>query len=161
MNFKRFIPAAALASVAILAAPFVANAAPATGATSAAVGLSGGSTYPYPNHISESGVPEFGPWGTGDWHEAGLINWGEPTVRVVYDASVPGSYATAMGYINRWTAQERTAGFPQPGTRDGLREVGYTAHYSGVQVQVYGNNPSIDQGLLNTFAAEGWEYFYA
>jgi hypothetical protein len=36
-----------------------------------------------------------------------------------------------------------------------MREVGYTAHYDGVQVQVYSNNPYIAAQTSQAFANAG------
>ena len=43
----------------------------------------------------------------------------------------------------------------QPGVTTGLRAVGYSAQYNGVQVQVWGNNPAIDTGETSSLAQAG------
>jgi hypothetical protein len=103
---------------------------------------------------SQDGVPEYGAVGYGSWQEAGMVNLGEPTMRVVYDSSVPGAYALAQSIVAIDQAQYNY--LPQPGVRSGLPEVGYSAHINGVQIQLYGNNPNIDQSVRNLWASNGW-----
>ena len=43
----------------------------------------------------------------------------------------------------------------QPGVTTGLRQVGYSAHYDGVQFQLWGSNAYIDQQYVDLFAASG------
>ncbi len=111
--------------------------------------------YGVPTRISAGGVPEYGMVGSEIWQVAGLVNFGEPTVRVVYDQTVPGAQATANQLVVSMQAQMRQQGYNQPGVTTGLSEVADTAHYNGVQLQVYGDNASVDGMLLNTFAAYG------
>jgi hypothetical protein len=107
-----------------------------------------------PSHWTDGGVPEYGAWGTNvDWQVAGIVNIGEPSIRIVYDTSVPGSYSRAMQAVRSW--QSNYSNLQQPGVTTGLREVGYTAHYDGVQVQVYSNLPSVSAAASTAFAQAG------
>ena len=73
---------------------------------------------PFTRYSPDSDVPEYGLVGTGDWQVAGMVNLGEPTMRVVYDASVPGARNLAMSVVNTDAAEYSY--LPQPGVRDGL-----------------------------------------
>ena len=98
-------------------------------------------------------MPEYGRVGSGSWQVAGLVNMGEPTMRIVYDQTVPGAQARAMSDVYQMQAD-----YPyvqQPGVTTGLREVGYSAHYDGVQFQVCGDNPYIDSQVSANMAAAG------
>ena len=150
MKFTRFAATAAAlaASATVLFAQLapVASAAPAPGAMAPW-------TYSYPTRYTDSGVPEYGRIGQGVWQVAGIVNAGEPSIRVVYDQTVPGAYQTAMSTV--YSFQSSFANLPQPGVTTGLREIGYTAHYDGVQVQVYSNNPIISSAAATAFAQAG------
>jgi hypothetical protein len=135
-----------LAALVVLPLGSVANAASAPGAINPAI-------YAYPTHYTTDGTPEYGTYGSGNWQVAGLVNIGEPTLRVVYDASVPGAYQQAMATVYEFQAQAPS--LPQPGVTTGLREVGYTAHYNGVQIQVYSNLPSVSVTASTAFAQAG------
>jgi hypothetical protein len=77
---------------------------------------------PSPSHYASNGTPEYGQYGSGNWQVAGLVNIGEPTLRIVYDQSVPGAYQAATAIVSEFRAK-----FPnlqQPGVTTGLREVG-------------------------------------
>jgi hypothetical protein len=102
----------------------------------------------YPTRYSPSGVPEYGRVGGENYAVAGIINAGEPSIRVVYDDAIPGAHESAMSTLV--ALQASFAGFPQPGVIDGLHEVAYTAHYDGVQAQVYsavGVSPAVSQAF--------------
>jgi hypothetical protein len=45
---------------------------------------------------------------------AGLVNFGEPTVRVVYDETVPGANTSAAQLVAALQAQMRQQGYSQP-----------------------------------------------
>ena len=119
------------------------------------------SGYTVPTRMTDDGVAEYGLVGQGQWQVAGLINFGEPTVRVVYDQTVPGAQSQAQQLVLVLQSTMRSNGYSQPGSIAGLTEVGYTAHYDGVQLQVFGDNPGIDQFLINTFAAYGMPFLPA
>jgi hypothetical protein len=142
----------ALVSVALLAASHlsgVANAEPAAATVNPI-----GATSLSPIHYAPDGTPEYGVWGTDvDWQVAGIVNIGEPSIRVVYDTSVPGSYQQALATVRAW--QSNYSDLQQPGVTTGLREVGYTAHYNGVQVQVFSNLPSVSAAASTAFAQAG------
>jgi hypothetical protein len=141
--------AAALASAAILAAVQlapVANAAAAPGAIAPW-------TYAYPTRYTPSGVPEYGLVGQGTWQVAGIVNAGEPSIRIVYDQTVPGAYQLAMQTVYQF--QNSFNYLPQPGVTTGLHEIGYTAHYDGVQVQVYSDSPVMAGATSTAFAQAG------
>ena len=108
---------------------------------------------------SSDGTPQFGYVGQGQWQVAGLVNMGEPTIRIVYDQTVPGAYAAAMSDVYQLESVYPT--LQQPGVTTGLREVGYSAQYNGVQVQVWGNNPSIDTGVTSSLAQAGLPLIHA
>ncbi|HEY1295754.1 MAG TPA: hypothetical protein VGJ60_21980 [Chloroflexota bacterium] len=110
-------------------------------------------TYSYPTRYTESGVPEYGRVGQGSWQVAGIVNAGEPSIRVVYDQTVPGAYQTAMATM--YGFQSSFSNLPQPGVTTGLREIGYTAHYDGVQIQVYSNSPVLSSAAATAFAQAG------
>jgi len=138
-----------LASAAVLAvvqlAP-VANAAAAPGAIAPW-------TYVYATRYTESGVPEYGLVGQGSWQVAGIVNAGEPSIRVVYDQTVTGAYQLAMQTVYQF--QNSFYYLAQPGVTTGLHELGYTAHYDGVQVQVYSNSPVMAEAASTAFAQAG------
>lgn len=136
--------AAAASIAAVMALPITASAAPANPTPIYSS---------YPTRISESGVPEYGRVGQGVWQVAGLVNMGEPTMRIVYDQTVPGAQASAMSDV--YQLQSSFSTVPQPGTTSGLREVGYSAHYDGVQFQVWGNNTYIDSQVSTAMAQAG------
>lgn len=150
MRFARLATSAAAlaASAAIVFTQLApaASAAPAPGAVAPW-------TYNYPTRFTESGVPEYGRVGQGTWQVAGIVNAGEPSIRVVYDQTVPGAYQTAMSTV--YSFQSSFSYLPQPGVTTGLREIGYTAHYDGVQVQVYSNSPVISSAASAAFAQAG------
>ena len=109
--------------------------------------------YTSPNHYASNGTPEYGVYGSGDWQVAGIVNAGEPSFRIVYDKSVPTAYQTAMA-----TVSELQADFPslqQPGVTTGLKEVGYSAHYDGVQVQAYSESPALPGTAAASLAKAG------
>ena len=142
----------ALVSVALLAAPHLSGVANAESASAAinpdAYNLS------YPSHVTADGTPEYGLWGNNvSWQVAGIVNIGEPSIRIVYDTSVPGAYMKALAMVNTW--QSNYLYLPQPGVTTGLREVGYTAHYDGVQIQVYSNLPALSAAATTAFAQAG------
>jgi hypothetical protein len=147
-----------LISVATLAVGNV-QAEPAPGALGGPAPTGG--IYTTPTRISDDGVPEYGRVGRGTWQEAGIANAGEPSIRIVYDETVPGAREYANAMVNDLLSAGRSTGLREPGSRDGLNEVGYTAHYDGVQAQVYSNSPYVGQQLLDFFAQHGWTYFYA
>jgi hypothetical protein len=147
----RLAAAAAFVSLAALAAfPIAASAAPANPQAT---------YYPYPTRYSESGVPEYGLVGQGVWQVAGIVNMGEPSMRIVYDDTVPGARERASGAYYQLSGQMYQ--LSQPGTTAGLREVGYSAHYDGVQFQVWGNNPYIDSQVTRDMAEAGLPLFRA
>ena len=150
MKLARFATlSAGLAAAAILAAVQLApaaNAAPAPGAIAPW-------TYAYPTRYTPTGVPEYGLVGQGTWQVAGIVNAGEPSIRVVYDQTVPGAYQLAMQTVYQF--QNSFNYLAQPGVTTGLREVGYTAHYDGVQVQVYSNSPVMAGATSTAFAQAG------
>jgi hypothetical protein len=150
MKLPRIAAAAAavlsLAALVVLPLGSVANAASAPGAINPAI-------YAYPTHYTSDGTPEYGLYGAGTWQVAGIVNAGEPSFRVVYDQSVPGAYQSAMATVYQFQAAFPT--LPQPGVTTGLREVGYTAHYDGVQIQVYSNLPSVSVTASTAFAQAG------
>ncbi len=111
--------------------------------------------YAAPTRYSAGGVPEYGTVGSEVWQVAGLVNFGEPTVRVVYDETVPGAKAAAAQFVTAMQAEMRQQGYNQPGVTTGLSEVGDTAHYNGVQLQVYSDTPSMDRMVLAIFAGYG------
>jgi hypothetical protein len=137
--------ASATMLVVVQLAP-VANAAAAPGAIAP-------STYTYPTRYTDTGVPEYGLVGQGTWQVAGIVNAGEPSIRVVYDQTVPGAYQTAMQTVYQF--QNSFNYVAQPGVTTGMREIGYTAHYDGVQVQVYSNSPTIAGAVSTAFAQAG------
>ncbi|MBV9359362.1 MAG: hypothetical protein JO023_27950 [Chloroflexi bacterium] len=142
-----------LAFVALLGVP---NAGWAKeGGQSAQAPVSAVPNYGAPTRFSPGGVPEYGMVGGEVWQVAGLVNFGEPTVRVVYDQTVPGAQAAADQLVTAMQAQMRQQGYNQPGVTTGLSEVGDTAHYNGVQLQVYSDTPGIDRMVLTTFAGYG------
>jgi hypothetical protein len=112
----------ALAAVGlfIAAVPLTAAAAPAPGAS---LGALGGDPA---QHI---------------WQVAGMVNLGEPTLRVVYDTSVPGSRDRALSAVSY--LQGRYSSLPQPGSTAGLTEVGYSQYIDGLQVKLYSNSPFV------------------
>jgi hypothetical protein len=95
--------------------------------------------YGAPTRYSAGGVPEYGLVGGEIWHVAGLVNFGEPTVGVVYDETMPGANTSAGQLVAALQAQMRQQGTSQPGVTTGLSEAGDTAHYkraaSGLQRQ--------------------------
>jgi hypothetical protein len=86
---------------------------------------------------------------SGGWQVAGLVNIGEPTLRVVYDTNVPGSRVRALEIVS--TMRSEFWYMSQPGSIAGLMQVGYSDHYGGVQIQLYSNNPYIGMELFNLF----------
>jgi hypothetical protein len=136
-------------AAAVIAATFAATssvaAAPAPNSASP--------SYYGPTSYSPAGVPQYGLVGQGVWQVAGIVNAGEPSIRIVYDQTVPGARDRAMSYYYQFTSTLYQ--FSQPGIVTGLRQVGYTAHYDGVQVQLWGDNPYIDQQYVDSFAAAG------
>jgi hypothetical protein len=125
---------------ALTAAPKTAPA-PAANAAAAPGAINPASYGSSPGHYASNGTPEYGQYGSGNWQVAGLVNIGEPTLRIVYDQSVPGAYQAAMATVSEFQADFPT--LPQPGVTTGLHEVGYSAHYDGVQVQAYSDSPAL------------------
>jgi hypothetical protein len=106
-------------------------------------------SYPnYPTRYSPAGVPEYGRVGGEQYTVAGIVNAGEPSIRVVYDETIPGTQQIAMTTLA--AIQSHYAMYPQPGITDGLREAAYTAHFDGVQVQVYSNAPIAAPDVTST-----------
>jgi len=136
----------ACAGLTLTALSPLANAESAPGAISP-------SLYAYPTHYDPEGVPEYGLFGHGQWQVAGVVNAGEPSLRVVYDQTVPGAYQSAIQTV--YAMQADFPGVPQPGVTTGLREIGYTAHYDGVQIQVYSNVPQVSVAAATAFAQMG------
>src|SRR5689334_7332767 len=117
----------ALVSLALFAASHLGTVANAEAASPTANPI--GATSLSSTHWTPDGTPEYGLWGNNvDWQVAGIVNIGEPSIRVVYDTSVPGSYQQAMATVRTW--QSNYSNLQQPGVTTGLREVGYTAHYN-------------------------------
>jgi hypothetical protein len=142
----------ALVSLALLAASHLGGVANAESAAATVNPI--GATSLSPTHCTDGGVPEYGAWGTNvDWQVAGIVNIGEPSIRVVYDTSVPGSYQQALATVRAW--QSNYSNLQQPGVTSDLKEVGYTAHYNGVQVQVFSNRPSVSVAAATAFAQAG------
>jgi hypothetical protein len=52
--------------------------------------------YQCPKRFTSGGVPEYGRVGGGSWQVAGIVNAGEPSIRMVYHETVPGAQALAM-----------------------------------------------------------------
>ena len=119
---------------------------------SAASAVSGSAVYP-PTRYTPGGVPEYGLVGQGTWQVAGIVNLGEPSLRIVYDETVPGARDRALSCYYQLTGTLYE--LPQPGITTGLRQVGYSAHYDGVQFQLWGSNAYVDQQYANLFAAYG------
>ena len=90
-------------------------------------------------------------FGNGPWQVAGIVNLGEPSMRIVYDQSVPGARDRALAVYYQMTGELYSLG--QPGVTTGLSQVGYSAHYDGVQMQLWGNNPYIDEQFMAAAAA--------
>jgi hypothetical protein len=88
--------------------------------------------------LAESAAPD-----AADWQVAGYVNLGEPTVRVVYDATFPDGQAAGWAARLLEMLQARVPGLHQPGVTDGLPEVAYWAHIGGVQLQLYSASSSI------------------
>jgi hypothetical protein len=77
-----------LAFVAVLGSP---NASWAKeGGQTAQAGVPAVPNYGAPTRYSAGGVPEYDMVGSEIWQVAGLVNFGEPTVRMVYVEPVPG-----------------------------------------------------------------------
>jgi hypothetical protein len=146
MRIPRVVAAVAAAAslVALVALPLGVDAASAASSSPALLPLTS---------YSSDGTPQFGRVGQGIWQVAGLVNMGEPTMRIVYDQTVPGAYATAMSDVYQMEAASPT--LQQPGVTTGLREVGYSAQYNGVQYQVWGNNAYIDSATTSAMAQAG------
>jgi hypothetical protein len=89
----------------------------------------------------------------GIWQIAGLVNVGEPTIRVVYDQNYPGAYDRAIATVAY--LQGRYSYLPQPGQTTGLQEVGYTAHLNGIQLQLYSNSAFVAGEYVQLFADAG------
>jgi hypothetical protein len=142
-----------LAFVAVLGLPSASWAK--EGGQTAQAAVPAVSKYGAPTRYSAGGVPEYGMVGGEIWQVAGLVNFGEPTVRVVYDETVPGAKAAADQLVASMQAQMRQLGYNQPGVTTGLAEIADTAHYNGVQLQVYSDTPTPDRVVLNTFAGYG------
>jgi hypothetical protein len=87
------------------------------------------------------------------WEVAGLVNLGEPTLRVVYDTSVFGSRGRAQGLVR--DLQNQFWYLDQPGTTAGLMQVAYSDHIDGVQIQLYSNNAYTGARLFTLFESYG------
>lgn len=86
------------------------------------------------------------------WKVAGIVNIGEPSIRVVYDTSVGGSATRASDVVNLLKNQYRA--LPQPGVIQGLKEVAYSAHVEGVQIQLWGT-PYLDDSYYRALQKAG------
>jgi hypothetical protein len=87
------------------------------------------------------------------WQVAGLVNVGEPTLRIVYDTSYPGASGRAHAIVAY--LQAKFSDLSQPGVIDGLMEVGYSEHIDGVQVQLYGDAPYVDAAYYQVLEDSG------
>src|SRR5262249_9618375 len=101
LHMNRFKLATTISSFALLGAlAFATVPASADAAPAAPVSAAG-----YPTRYTESGVPEYGLVGQGIWQVAGIVNVGEPSVRIVYDQTVPGAHDRAMSAYYQMTSQ--------------------------------------------------------
>jgi hypothetical protein len=64
-----------------------------------------------------------------------------------------GAYQAAMATMSRFQAKSST--LPQPSVTTGLPEVGYSAHYDGVQVQVYSDGPVLTGAAFTALEKAG------
>jgi hypothetical protein len=128
-----------------------------TNAEGAPRGMSAGSYPQGPTRYTDSGVPEYGMVGQGVWQEAAVVNMGDPSIRIVYDQTVPGAHDQAMTYYYQLAAAMSSAS--QPGVTTGLHEVAHTAQFDGVQFQLYdGNSPGAqwaDKQYITVLAGYG------
>ena len=83
------------------------------------------------------------------WQVAGLVNIGEPTLRIVYDTSIYGSRARALQLVHSF--QNEFWYLEQPGSTAGLMQVGYSDHMLGVQIQLYSDSSYIGMQVFNLF----------
>jgi hypothetical protein len=144
--------AAAIVAVATFALHGVTNA------EGAPTGMSAGGYPQGPTRYTQSGVPEYAMVGQGVWQEAAVVNIGDPSIRIVYDQTVPGAHDQAMAYYNQLAAAMYSES--QPGVTTGLQEVAHTADFDGVQFQLYDHNNSAgaqwaDQQYIKIFASYG------
>jgi hypothetical protein len=144
--------AAAIVAVATFAFHGVTNA------EGAPKGMSAGSYPQGPTRYTASGVPEYGMVGQGVWQEAAVVNLGDPSIRIVYDQTIPGAHDQAMAYYNQLAAAIYAQS--QPGVTTGLQEVAHTANFEGVQFQLYDNTNAAgaqwaDQQYIKIFASYG------
>jgi hypothetical protein len=122
---------------------FVAFAAPAAAALLLAIPAVTSAAPLYPSAApAASSVPRYGQVGQGVWQVASIVNVGEPSLRIVYDQTLPGAYQSAMAAV--YGVQSAFPTLSQPGTTGGLREIGYSAQVNGVQVQLYGTGSFVD-----------------
>ena len=97
----------ALVSLALLATSHLSGVANAEAAAATVNPI--GATSLSSTHWTADGTPEYGLWGSNvDWQVAGIVNIGEPSIRVVYDTSVPGSYQQAMTTVRSWQSNYST-----------------------------------------------------
>jgi hypothetical protein len=129
-----------LVRITATAAAVVAAATLAQGVTHAegAPPLGMGSYPQGPTRYTDSGVPEYGVVGQGVWQEAAIVNMGDPSIRIIYDQTVPGAHDRAMSDYYQLAAAMSSDS--QPGVTTDLHEVAHTAYYDGVQLQLFDHN---------------------